>query len=378
MTAKLMILLNYRVSEILEKGEYLAGYYNPGDLFDEVHILMTVNDSVKSEDMQFTVGRARIFIYSVPAPGFKKSLGWQYFLLQQWIRICIELVREINPNIIRVHNCFIQGYLASEIKKQLGIPYIISLHGVFDRDDLDTFTLRFMRWFRIKLEKISLRNSDAVIVVYKPIIRYAKKYGAKNIHLVYNAVAERNIKQKQDYILSNPRRLVTINRQMFYKNPENIIRAIKDIDCIYEIIGDGQYHDHLKKVAEAVGCVEKVKFIKHISNELLTASLKDYDILVAHCDYWGISKSTIEGALAGLPIIINHHQTEPLPDFEGGWVHLCDNSPEGYKKAILAFLEDQTKRQSLGETAYHHAMENFYPPEMKRKVVELYKSFMLT
>ena len=43
----------------------------------------------------------------------------------------------------------------------------------------------------------------------------------------------------------------------------------------------------------------------------------EFDIMVSHCDYWGISKTIIEGALAGLPIIHNVHPVEPVPDLEG-------------------------------------------------------------
>lgn len=377
MTKRLLVLLDYRVSEILQKGEYPPGYYNPGDLFDEIHILMTVADQVTAGDMQFTGGRAKIFIYSIPAPRFTASLGWQFFLLEKWVDKCIDRVNQIEPDVIRTHNCFIQGYLAYKIKQKLKIPYIISLHGVFDRDDLRSSKEKFMRLFRVKLEKISLKNADAVIAVYKPIIRYAKKNGAKNIHLIYNPVSHSKISRKEDYRLSDPPRLVTINRQMSYKNPENIIKAIKDIDCVYEIIGDGILHEQLITIAEENGCSNKIKFIKNIPNNQLMSRLKSYDLLLAHCDYWGISKSTIEGALAGLPMVVNHHPVEPLPDFDGGWVQLCVNTPEGYREAILSLLSDQVKRHELGNLAYRHAMENFYPPEMTRKVVDLYQSVMI-
>jgi glycosyltransferase involved in cell wall biosynthesis len=84
----------------------------------------------------------------------------------------------------------------------------------------------------------------------------------------------------------------------------------------------------------------------------------------------------IEGALTGLPIIINHHPVEPLPDFEGDWVHLCDNSPEGYHLAILDLLTKADKRQALGERAYRHGMEHFYPPTMIARIVEIYESLI--
>lgn len=377
MSKKLLVLLNYPVSAILEKGEYLEGYYNPGDVFDEVHILLTVKDSVDVEKMQFTGGRARVFVHSIPAPSMKRSLGWQPFLLRKWVSECLVLVKEISPNLVKVHNSFIQGYLASEIKREFHIPYVMSLHGVWDRDDLGTPLLRFIHLFRKKLEKISIKNADAVIAVYSPVVRYAREYGAKDIHIIYNAVASNETPRKVDYTLSHSPKLITINRLNREKNPENIIRAIKDIDCRYTIVGDGPFMPHIQEVVHETGVEEKVEFIKALPNRELLKKLAESDILVSHCDYWGISKSLIESALIGLPIVINNHPIEKIEDLEGGWVSLCDNTPDSYKKAIQNLLDNNEQRMKLGEAAYLHAQKNFNPETLKEKVAEIYQKLMV-
>jgi glycosyltransferase involved in cell wall biosynthesis len=371
---KLLVILNYPVSDILKKGEYLKGYYNPGNLFDEIHILLTVSDVVDIEKMQFTGGSARVFIHSIPAPSMKRSLGWQPFLLRKWVSRCIDLAREISPNLIRVHNSFIQGYLASEIKRELGIPYVMSLHGTFDRDELSTPMQKIIHLFRMKLERISIKNSDAVIAVYSPIIRYAREYGAKNIHLIYNAVGVTKSTKKRTYQLSVPPRLITINRQIKEKNPENIIRAIKNIECEYFVIGDGVIHQRLEAIAREYGVESKVKFIKAIPNAELMPFLSDCDLLVSHCDGWGISKSMIEGALMGMPIIMNNHPVEPVPDLQGGWVELCENTPEGYETAIKKLLSSENLRVHYGSEAQNFAYAKFDPDTNISKVAKIYQS----
>ena len=100
------------------------------------------------------------------------------------------------------------------------------------------------------------------------------------------------------------------------------------------------------------------------------------DILVSHCDGWGISKSMIEGSLAGLPIIMNNHPVESVPDLQGGWVKLCDNTPEDYRTAILTLLHDEEKRRQLGHEAFSHAMKEFDPKVMISKTVEVYQSLL--
>lgn len=377
MVKKLLVILNYPVSEILKKGEYLQGYYNPGDLFDEIHLLLTVTDSVDIQKMQFTGGRARVFIHSIPAPSMKRSLGWQPFLLRKWVSKCIDLAREISPNLMRVHNSFIQGYLASEIKSELGIPYVMSLHGTFDRDELSTPMQKIIHLFRMKLERISIKNSDAVIAVYSPIIRYAREYGAKNIHLIYNAVGVTQSTKKKTYQLSAPPKLITINRQIKEKNPENIIRAIKNIECEYFVIGDGVIHQRLEAIPREIGVEKKVKFIKAIPNAELMPFLCECDLLVSHCDGWGISKSMIEGALMGMPIIMNKHPVEPVPDLQGGWVKLCENTPEGYETAIKELLSSEDMRKNYGNEARKFAFSKFDPEANISKVAQIYQSLAI-
>jgi hypothetical protein len=63
----LLVIVPDRISEILTKGEYPPRYYNPGELFDEVHILMTNDDTPDIFTLKRTVGRARLFIHNLPA-----------------------------------------------------------------------------------------------------------------------------------------------------------------------------------------------------------------------------------------------------------------------------------------------------------------------
>lgn len=372
---RLLVIIPDRLTVLVEKGEITARYYNPGDLFDEVHLLLTNDDRPDPATVQKTVGRARLFLHNLPAGHglFFRTLGWQPRLLRGWLRRGLVLAREIRPDLVRTHNNFLEGYLARTIKEALRVPFVTSLHGVWDRDELDSFPRRLRSAFRRKLERACLEAADSVIAVYKPIVRYAKQFGARDVHLIYNIVAGWDIAAKPVYGLHRPPRLITINRQRKEKDPSNIIRAIRDIDCEYILVGDGPYHEQLMALAEAEGCGAKVRFIRAMPNGQLCNLLQDCDLMLSHCDYWGISKTLLEGALAGLPIVVNEHPIEPIPDYEGDWLTLCDNSVEGYRAAIRKLLDDDALRQGMGEAARQHAQEHFAPSSMEGKVVAIYQ-----
>jgi len=378
MTKRLLVIISDRLSDLIRKGEMTPRYYNPGELFDEVHILMTNNDHPDPGMLQRTVGGAKLSIYNLPADKrlFIRSLGWQTFLMKNWIEEGLKIASHVSPHLIRVYNNFKEGYLASQIKKRMGIPYVVSLHGVWDKDDLSTFKNRMICVFRRKLERISLENSDHVIAVYQPILRYAREYGAKTFSLIYNVVSSAWLKEKKGYEIQKRPRIITINRQLKEKNPENIIRAILDIDCEYTIVGDGPHHEYLEGLAKRVGVGDKITFIKAIANERLCQMLAEYDIMVSHCDYWGIPKSIIEASIVGLPIIINQHPLEPIPEYKGDWLMLCKNTSDGYAEAIKQMIGDSELRENMGKAAKIYAQNNWLPEEMEEEVVSIYRGLM--
>jgi len=104
--------------------------------------------------------------------------------------------------------------------------------------------------------------------------------------------------------------------------------------------------------------------------------LAEYDIMVSHCDYWGIPKSIIEASLVGLPIIINQHPLEPIPEYKGDWLMLCKNTSDGYTEAIKQMIGDSELRENMGKAAKIYAQNNWLPEEMEEEVVSIYRGLM--
>lgn len=375
---RLMVIVPDRLSDLIRKGEVTERYYNPGELFREVHLVLANDDRPDLAGVQPMVGAAQLHLHNLPARPryFIRTLGWQTPLIEPYLQRAVDLAREIKPQLVRTHNNFIEGVMAQRIKQALGVSYVTSLHGVWDVDDRKTVVDRLRASFRTKLERQSLAFADAVIAVYAPIVRYARAYGAKQVELIYNVVAGSHIERKTRYQLGKPPRLITINRQVIEKNPENIIRAVAELDCSYTLVGDGPLHEPFRALAEKLGCADRVEFIKSAPNAELCRRLKDFDMMVSHCDYWGMSKTIIEAGLAGLPIVINRHPEIPIEEYRGGWIVECENTPEGYRAAIAELLGSEARRKELGAKASKIAGERFDPDTMEACTVALYRDVM--
>lgn len=381
MKKTLLVIIPDRLSVLIEKGEVVPRYYNPGNLFEEVHIMMTNDDMPDPKLVQPMVGNAELFLYNINQPEyfFRKTLGWQFILIQAWMNEVLDQVRKIQPQLVRTHNNFLEGYIAAQIKEKFSIPYVTSLHGVWDADGLTTLKSRIHRFFRKKIEKITLRNADAVICVYSAILDYAKRHGARNSVLIQNFVGGDYIMPKISWNLSDPIKLITVNRQLPEKNPENILRALKLLPyaCDYTIIGDGILHNHLKEIAKDLDSNKTIHFTKSLPNSEVCALYCQSDFMISNCHYKGISKTIIEAGLSGLPIIINQYNDGyKLDEYQGGWIKECDDTPEGYARALDELIKDNQEREILGKKALLVTEKEFSPKTLERKIVDIYKSIL--
>jgi len=68
MTKKLLVIIPDRLSALIEKGEVVTRYYNPGNLFDEVHIMMTNDDKPDPKLVQPMIGKAKLFLHNISPP----------------------------------------------------------------------------------------------------------------------------------------------------------------------------------------------------------------------------------------------------------------------------------------------------------------------
>src|ERR1039457_3954230 len=119
----LLVIIPDRLSALLSKGEITDRYYNPGDLFRDVHIVMTNDDTPDPLSLQRTVGSARLHLHNLPAGNslFVKTLGWRPSLLADWGHRAVELAERIRPALVRCHGVSINAYAAHQIKRSLGI-----------------------------------------------------------------------------------------------------------------------------------------------------------------------------------------------------------------------------------------------------------------
>ena len=381
---RLFVIVPDRLSALVDKGEVTPRYYNPGNLFRAVDIIMTNDDRPDPASLQTMVGDAELTLHNLPADArvFAATLGWRPGLLRFWARPAVRLARALRPALIRCHGNWLNGFAALAIKRALGTPYVVSLHG---NPDIDYNRGRLGRTWQRRLagraieavEIASITNADVVVPVYSPIIPYLEKHGVRRHEIVHNAVDVGDWR-KSDYAIGARVKAICVGRQeSLQKDPSPIIQAVAELPAVdLTLIGDGDLHDGLRALADRLGVGDRVRFVRKMPNAQVLRAMASADLYVYCSDNWEISKTCLEASLMGLPIVVNERHGGLASELVGDHVLAVEQSAQGYRRAIAGLIADGQARERLGRRAAQVAAERWHPAAMEARMVAIYRRVM--
>jgi glycosyltransferase involved in cell wall biosynthesis len=330
-----------------KKGEIKPRYFNPKNLFDEIHVISMFDLDIEEDKVKIVSGNAELKIHVVGKVNLINKNSKK--------KKIIDLIKEIKPDVLRAYNPLLQGWMAAQVKKELDIPLVISLHGDYDRDrryfarknkDYKTY-LKLLYAKRI-LEPSSIKNADKIIIIYDFIRNYVKKMGGKDINLIYNRINLTQFSPDVKPILKESKPvIICVGRLIKEKNQECLIRAIKDLDVILLIIGNGLEYDNLVKITRDLGIEEKVRFETSIPNERIQEYYTSATIFALPIKYGGFAIPALEAAASGLPVILPIQEFDPNPDIIKDFALLVKNNPESFKNAITKIISDEKLRKKM-------------------------------
>lgn len=371
---RLAVFPNDPLRSYYEKGEIKPRYFNPCNLFEEVHFISICDNEVPPELVQSIAGQAKIYIHPIGRPNIINL--WQYF------KKAADIITRIKPDIIRAYNPSITGAMAVYGGKKNKIPTVISIHADYNPfHNLRIFgfrmpPLRFLReiFSYYFVEPYCYRNATAIYGVYEFNTREARKY-RNDVQIICNRV------YLDKYVLADKNqhkkfRIICVGRHIPGKNPENLIKAMSGLENAELIlIGYGPLTEKLKKITTSLGLDEKIIFIKSVPNAEIHKYYLESDIFAQPLEYGGISVPMLEAMAAGLPVIVPYNRWSKTPDVIGDLAILVKNSPDGFRNAILKLMENPEMIRELGQKC-RKLIEQFSGEKMEEKEKELYLSLL--
>lgn len=368
---RLCVFPNDPIRAYFEKGEIKERYFNPGNFFGEVHIISTFDSDIKENKVRKIGGDAKLVIHTVGKINLKNYK-------KEKERI-IQLVSSIKPDVIRAYNPLIQGWLAAQCSCELNVPLVVSLHINYDKDLRSWGSGRILRSLKLrytgkKIEPFVLNTAKKVICVHNSVANYAKKNGAKNVQVIYNRVNLNQFSPNLEKALNFKKPVIIyVARLSKRKNQECIIRAIKNLDVILLLIGDGPDYEWLVKLAEDLGCSNKVKFVKSVPNSKIQNYYASADIFAAPVKDRGIGIPFLEAMATGLPAIIRK-----IPDEEEELeeaAYMVENNPQVFSTAIQEILRNSKLRNELHEKSLQMA-KRLNGDEMEKRELRVYQTLL--
>jgi glycosyltransferase involved in cell wall biosynthesis len=200
-------------------------------------------------------------IHRVPSIRSKKEIchPWEqlsYLFTGYWK--ARQLIKKHHYDVCHTHFIIPTGVIARRLKKEFGLPYIITAHG----SDVLGYNARFKKLypFLIKpwrniLDSAKLITSPSLFLKNE-ILKVYPEFDEKKIEVIPNGIDTTKFipQEKKKYIFSSGRLLVN-------KGFQYLIQAVSDVDFGYEvhIAGDGPMMHELQNLAEK----SKTKVVLH-------------------------------------------------------------------------------------------------------------------
>lgn len=371
--AKVLVVLTDPLSGIISKGAVVARYYNPGDLFREVHFLLLNDDKPDPASLQFMVGKAKPVMHNLPLPPrlFVKSLGWQPALMQGLLDGIIEIARTLEPNLVRAYCAGLNALLATRAARALGIPSLVSVHSRPDYWVATSWRSNLREAAIARLADRVVREAENVLAIYNPQLSYFERLGIAPV-IIRNVIATESLAQKTSYAAGPRLQVISVGRHMPGKDISVLLRAVAGLpDIDLTVMGDGPLHGKLVGLAREVGLGERCRFVTAMPNPEVCAQLHRFDVFAAHTTYPETPKAVMEPMLAGLPVILNRPRSEYRSELTGATL-LVEDSVEGYRAALVELRDSARRREEIGLAGRRRALELWEPAATERKHAALH------
>ena len=368
---KICIFPNDPIKAYYQKGEIKERYFNPENIFDEVHIISFSDIDIEESKVQKIVGNAKLTIHAVGEINIKNR--------KKYIPKILKLVKEINPDVVRTYNSLIHGWFAAQISNELNIPLFVSLHTQYDynrklvrKKSLKKFlALKYLEKF---IEPYVLKNADKITIVYKIIEPYVLKYTSNVPELLYNKIDFKKFFNAQQ-INGLPKPLIiSVGNLIESKNHKLLVESMQYINANLLIIGNGELYDMLVKEIKSKNLEDKITILESVPFEEIPSYYKASDIFALAYDpnQEGLPMPVMEAMASGIPVIV------PESEDTKGWedsIIFSERSVKAFSEKINELLKNKIKQGEYVNNALE-TVKKFDISKLEKREAEIYQELI--
>jgi len=300
------------------------------------------------------------------------------FLFARVVGLVRELRRAGQIDLIHAHGPLPCGHAAMLLSAELGVPYVVSVHG------LDAFSTaqvsgRAGKWCR-RISQRVYRSSRRVICVSEHVReRVLEGTGSTcRTSVVYNGVDPEEFSPGTEDVSANPI-VLSVGNLIPIKGHELLVRAVAALTAEFtglalEIIGDGPERSYLEKVAQELKILERVHFLGRKSRHEVAVAMRRCTVFALPSRYEGLGCVYLEAMSVGKPVIGCREQgiAEVIRQGSNGFLVGPDNEKE-LTVALAMLLRDEARRRNLGAAARDTILERFTLEHQSEALARIYR-----
>lgn len=293
----------------------------------------------------------------------------------------VSQVRKLHASqpisLIHAHGPLPCGHAAMLLSAELGIPYVVSVHG------LDAFSTvqvsgRAGNWCRRISQRVYCSSRRAICVsehVREAVLEGCG--GSCRTSVVYNGVDPELFAPVSDPTFAAPV-VLSVGTLIPTKGHAVLIRAAAALaaefpDLGFEIIGDGPERDSLQRLCAELQVTEKVRFLARQSRKQVAAAMRRCTLFALPSRYEGLGCVYLEAMSTGKPAIGCRGQgiAEVIQHGSNGFLVGPDNDRE-LALAIAMLLKDETRRRNISIAARDTILDRFTLSHQAESLLRIY------
>jgi glycosyltransferase involved in cell wall biosynthesis len=288
-----------------------------------------------------------------------------------------ELLRMQPIDLIHAHAPLPCGHAAMLLSVELGLPYVVSVHG------LDVFSNQQVRgksgeWCRRISERVYWSSQRVICVSERVREQVLEGTGRKcRTSVVYNGVDAELFSSGKD--APSGLKVLSVGNLIPIKGHDVLIRAIASLaqqfpSLTLEIIGNGPELGRLQALAAQLQVTDRVHFLGRQSRTQVAEAMRQCTLFALPSRYEALGCVYLEAMSTGKPVIGCRGQgiAEIIQHGSNGFLVGPDNEKE-LALAISMVLHDETRRKNLGITARDTIVGGLTLAHQAEKLVRVYR-----
>jgi teichuronic acid biosynthesis glycosyltransferase TuaC len=280
-------------------------------------------------------------------------------------------------DLIHAHSALPCGYAASLLSRHLGIPFLITVHG------LDAFFTNQVRGYAGKwCKRISqqvYRSARAVVCISQRVREEVERHtsGPLSTTVVYNGVDPDIFYPEPD---SSPSSVIlSVGNLIPSKGHELLLRAFGAVEQHHptlrcEIVGDGSERLRLSELSSQLGIAKKVNFLGRQNRAQVANAMRRCMVFALPSHYEGLGCVYLEAMSAGKPVIACRGQgIEEIIEHGTNGFLIDPGDVQSLGTTLSTLLADPRLREDIGHHARRTILQSLTLAHQAKRLEEIYR-----